>query len=199
MRYWVIAPYDSDQRETFECAWSYDLAHSTIAVGWTELGDASQLSPVELRQKYISTYPRQTKAYVTRDCRTIWSFHHELAIGDRVIARKGTRRIVGVGEVMGAPFYDDSRGRERVGGPGIHFYSNFIPVRWEAREFDLGRPMLQRYTMVEITEHDFAALSQGNPPRGSAGISAVAPSSLSAVDLSPCLYSGQSAACLDRR
>ena len=67
-RNWVIAPYDSGNADLFDTAWDFDLKENTIALGWLEMGDISQLSRDNLESKYRKTYPEQkTKAVITKD------------------------------------------------------------------------------------------------------------------------------------
>ena len=134
-RYWVIAPYDSKKPETFQRAWSYDLAHGTIAVGWKELVDIGQLTKDEITLRYTETYPHITnKGSITRDVNTLWNFLHEISVGDAIIARKGTKKALGRGVVKGAPFYDVTAGKDRVGDPTEYYYPYLIPVEWEVSE-----------------------------------------------------------------
>lgn len=56
-RYWVIAPYDSQRPAIFEAAWSFDTTHGTIAIGWPQLGDPSELDRHELDELHRRTYP----------------------------------------------------------------------------------------------------------------------------------------------
>ncbi len=55
-RIWVIAPYDSGNAELFDTAWAFDLEHNTIALGWSEMGDISQLSRDNLESAFRNTY-----------------------------------------------------------------------------------------------------------------------------------------------
>ncbi|MHA1137779.1 MAG: hypothetical protein ACTSSE_14965 [Candidatus Thorarchaeota archaeon] len=50
-QYWVITPYDSGIYDVFEHAWKYDLANGTITIGWSSMGDISNLSKEELREE----------------------------------------------------------------------------------------------------------------------------------------------------
>jgi hypothetical protein len=125
-RYWVIAPYNSTVPQVFDKAWEYDLQNGTIAVGWTELGDISKLSKLELKSKYIETYGDDiAKGSVTRDVNALWRFYHEVLPG----ARRGTMKVIGIGTITGDPFYDRKKGRERVANLTDNVYANFIPVR----------------------------------------------------------------------
>ncbi len=147
--YWVIAPYDSTFPEVFEHAWSYDKDNSTIAVGWTELGEISELSKSEIREKIEDTYPSMKKGQITRDTNCLWNFYHEVSVGDTVIARQGTKRIIGIGKVTRTAFYDESMGRERLGDES-RYYPHFICVDWKIQEIDFDKIVFSFYTMYKL-------------------------------------------------
>jgi restriction system protein len=165
-RYWVIAPYDSQRPELFDAAWKFDTTNGTIAIGWKELGDPSKLSRQELDDVYSRAFPGKPASVHTKDCNVVWRFHHEISAGDIVIARRGTRRIVGIGTVTGPAYYDEQKGFERVGKLSQDFYSNLIPVDWEPTNIDLGHIVFSFFTMTEISAEKFASLTQptGAPP-----------------------------------
>lgn len=158
-RYWVIAPYDSKKPDIFETAWSYDLAHRTIAVGWKELVDIGRLSKDEITLRYRETYPHITnKGSITRDVNTLWNFLHEISIGDVIIARKGTKKTLGHGIVTGIPIYDVAAGKERVGNLTEDYYPYLIPVDWEISEITYPNIVFSFYTMYEIAEDKYKEL-----------------------------------------
>jgi hypothetical protein len=55
-------------------------------------------------------------------------FYKEIKIGHLVFARKGRRKIIGLGVVTDEPYFDD----KKAGQSNIRGYShpNFLPVRW---------------------------------------------------------------------
>jgi hypothetical protein len=55
-------------------------------------------------------------------------FYKEIKIGHLVFARKGLRKIIGLGVVTDEPYFDD----KKAGQSNIRGYShpNFLPVRW---------------------------------------------------------------------
>jgi restriction system protein len=157
-RYWVIAPYDSTRPELFDKVWEYDLAHGTIAIGWRELWDLSDLADKDdLRSRIEQTYGNRS---ISRDTNAVWAFLHEIEPGDVVIARRGTKRIIGIGEVTGPPFYDETRGAERLGNLSDNWYARFLPVRWEDRQIDFDRIVFSFYTLYEIPEEKYRELTQ---------------------------------------
>jgi len=158
-RYWVIAPYDSTKPNVFETAWAYDVSHKTIAVGWRELVDIGSLSREEIEKQYREKYPQTTnKGSITRDVNTLWNFLHEVSIGDVIIARKGTKKIVGYGNVTGKPYYDIAAAKERVGNSTENYYPYLISVDWTVSEIVYPNIVFSFYTMYEIAEDKYKEL-----------------------------------------
>ena len=157
-RYWVIAPYDSTRPQVFDAAWAYDLANGTIAIGWSELGDVSGLTKKpELVEVFKKVYG--DKQQNARDSNCMWNFYHEINQGDIVIARRGTKRIVGIGTVKEPPFFDEKKGGQRVGNLGEDdYYPNFIKVTWEPKDIAFERIIFSFFTMYEIPEEKYYSL-----------------------------------------
>jgi hypothetical protein len=164
-KYWVIAPYDSTVPEIFDKVWEYDLQNETIALGWVELGDISRLSRSELKAKYVEAYGNSiAKSVVTKDTNALWAFYHEVSPGDVIIARRGTKKIIGIGTVTGVPFYDAEKGRERVANLTDNAYPNFIPVKWNEKEIAFDKIVFSFYTIYGIPEEKYRSLIEGNLP-----------------------------------
>lgn len=158
-RIWIITPYDSEYADLFDIAWAYDLEHNTIAVGWSEMGDISHLSREDLENVYKKTYSdRKTKAVITKDLNALWTFYHEIHEGDVIVARRGRKRILAIGKVVGSPFYDETKGRERLGGKAVDYYTNFMPVAWDNKNIDFDRQVFSFYTIYEISEEKLKSL-----------------------------------------
>lgn len=85
------------------------------------------------------------------------AFYHEISPGDIVITRRGTKRIIGIGTVIGSPFYDEQKGRERVGYLTEEAYSNFLPVKWEKKKERWNLTGLSSL-IYEISEEKYQAL-----------------------------------------
>jgi len=156
-RYWVVAPYFADitspNSVIFDRVWSYDLNHSTIAIGWNSLEDVSILSKPELGLVYRKKYPDSSLSHTTLVVNMIWSFYHEIKPGDIIIARKGRKIIVGIGTVTGMPFYDKEKGIKRVGNSNIYYdYPNFLPVEWENRKKYFENIVFGMSTLYSITQ-----------------------------------------------
>lgn len=47
-RYWVIAPFRSEQQEMFDKVWQFDLSNNVISIGWERVGNVAKMSHDEL-------------------------------------------------------------------------------------------------------------------------------------------------------
>jgi len=160
VRYWVIAPYDSRQGEIFDKAWEYDLREGTIAVGWSKLKNISDMTKPELKSKFEEIYSKE----ITRDINTLWRFFHEISPNDIIIARRGTKRIIGIGRVIAAAFYNVDDGKERVAHSTEKYYSNFIKVQWDkTEEIYFEQIVFSFYTMYEIDKEKYLSLIGEQP------------------------------------
>jgi len=158
-RYLIIAPYNSREEEVFDKVWKYDLDKGTIAIGWTELGNVSKMNQEELQAKVKETYPE--KSY-TRILNSMWKFYHEISVGDIILARKGRKTMLGSGEVVGAPYYDEDKGKERVTDPSARVYSNFINVKWKEEVINFPKQVFSINALYEIPEDKYNSLIKGD-------------------------------------
>lgn len=158
-KYWVIAPYNSMDQEIFDKVWEYDFSNGTIAVGWGDLGNIfkADLNEEEYKKKYIETYGKDRPT----DRWGFWNFYHEISVGDVIIARKGRKKILAVGEVMSLPFYDEIKGRSRVANLTKDFYSNFVNIKWEKKEIDFDKQVFPIFTIWEVPEEKYNSLIKG--------------------------------------
>jgi len=159
-RYWVIAPYDSTRKEIFKKAWEFDISHGTIALGWAKLGNVHSLSLEEYNRKYKETYPTGS----TYDRESFWKYMHEMSIGDKVIARQGRKVALAVGEITDSPYYDEEKGKQRVGYLTDESLSNFIDVHWEEEVIRYPSLVFMINTIQEINESRFNDLVRGIVP-----------------------------------
>ena len=168
--YWVISPYrfkessrpgwarglrpthtDNESENIFEKAWNYDLKNGTIAVGWRELGNVSQLTDKdEFRQRFKEQFPQSGQIQYA-----VWKVYNEISKGDTIVARRGRKKRIGIGTVAGEAFYNEEKGRERVGDLTDDIYPNFIPVKWENKEEkDYDYQFFGMGALYRITDED---------------------------------------------
>ena len=147
MNYWAIAPADYSQRRKFRKCWEYDLAHDIITVGW----DVGVPASYEDLVKIYDAVPRHqewTRWHVLNMLNKFW---FGISEGDRIIARAGLMKMVGIGTVTGRPCFDQNI-------EGCTWGCNVLPVRWDwAGEEDVGRTF-HRYTISKLTEPKFNGL-----------------------------------------
>jgi hypothetical protein len=94
--FWKIAPGD-DAGQWDECP-----EKGFIAIGWDELGDVSGLSRAEFnahRDEQLAKHSDWNK----NEVELVWKFSR-IDDGDRVVANRGTRQVLGIGTVTG-PYY----------------------------------------------------------------------------------------------
>ena len=147
----MIAPYDSSKHEIFDRVWNFDLENGLTAIGWSEVGDPSQLTKNQLKEKFggsLSSF----------DLSAVWSFYHEISVGDVIMARRGTKRVIGVGNVRATAFYDEVKGRQRIANLVGDFSPNFIGVSWEEKEIDFEKQVFTFQTLSEISGKKYMEL-----------------------------------------
>ncbi len=120
-RYWVIAPVESKPPELFDRVWEFDLANNCISIGWSGLGDISQLSKEAIAAKIAIALPDKPASTQSLFTNMNWSFFHEIAPGDMIIARRGRKILAAVGRVT-------SRAVFSPGKSPVHNHSHFIQV-----------------------------------------------------------------------
>ncbi len=157
-RYWVIAPYYSKDTQIFDKVWKYDIENGTIAIGWGELGDISQMTKHEIEVQYKATYKNVANNAAAKDINSLWAFYHEISPGDIIIARRGTKKVIGLGTVTGASFYDEQKGRQRVANLTDNYHPNFLQVKWEEKELSFENIVFSFYAMTEIDSERYKEL-----------------------------------------
>ena len=126
--------------------WEDCLANGYIRLGWDKTGDLSLFdSDDELRAEYEQRFPEDNKSTTTRNVRALRTFR-DLSEGDIVVANKGTKKILGIGEVTGAYRFD----------PGFDEHRHVVDVKWfdtRERAVDFGSSWTS--TVVPIKPDDY--------------------------------------------
>lgn len=157
-RYWVIAPADYRNRDEFDRCWHYDRENGVIAIGW-DLGGAPR-SQEHLEELFRSTAEREN--WTRHGLHMLTKFWFEIQPGDRIIARAGRNRIVGIGEVQGKAYYDADEERRT-------WSSNFLPVRWDdTEERDFPDIVFGMQTVYELPKARFDELTSSDQTAGTA-------------------------------
>lgn len=125
MTTWAIAPFEARDGQAFDDVWAFDLANNVVSIGWHELGDISGLARSDLLSKVISTYTKVPLATQTLFANMLWTFCHEIKVGDTVVARRGRKALVGIGRVTGPASYSPGRNPTTT-------HPHFLPVQWDS-------------------------------------------------------------------
>lgn len=125
---WIIAPWNN-QRPHWDEIWQYDSTNNLISLGWSWLGDAISFRQEKLLKARIKELkPATEKDSVGRIYRKINFFINEIQQGDTIIARKGLKEAIGIGECTGPAFFSEIKAINS----GIQLYDHklFLPVKW---------------------------------------------------------------------
>ena len=159
VRFWVIPPTGFGNREEFERVWEYARDNGIISIGFGwNMGDAASLSLEEMESRYLSDRGERVSRHTLHQ---VFKFWNDIKPGDRIVARGGRKRIVGVGTVQGAPFYDSTRMQET----GLTDHRCFLPVQWDsgdsAIEKEFPNIVFGMQTVCELEETRFEELTNG--------------------------------------
>lgn len=100
--------------------WLQCLEEGIISIGWNEVGDITQYPDYEeFKSAFIEKVPLADNKKVTK-ANEVWQFYN-LKHGDKVIANKGTSKILGIGTVTKGYEYRDD----------IEPYKHVVYVDWE--------------------------------------------------------------------
>jgi hypothetical protein len=166
-RYWVIAPYHADDPEGWEQVWDFDLKNGIISIGWTELGDVRSLSEEEVCSKVEQVFDYDSQISSKNAARMVYRFYHSIQPGDRVIARRGTKRLAAVGTVKSAAYFDATKNKATV--KLKHPYGHHIDVAWDLapRDVSFERIVFGLQTLHEFSEEKYLSITDPVPDVGS--------------------------------
>ncbi len=163
-RYWVIAPHNWELPEIWERVWKFDLSNSVISIGWNELDNISSFDEDRLKAAVDSMYSKDSASTRGRFFGMLWNFFHNIQVGDVVIARKGRKRIAGIGKVTKTAYYEHLKNVEMTGKE--HGHSNYLGVDWAKtpRDLEFSRMIFGIQALYEITENQFSELLPDSLP-----------------------------------
>lgn len=117
--YWQIAPGEQAR------LWKDFVDEGIVCVGWEEAGDLSEIESQDSLMKHLKkSYPAWSQNRIAANTALLWKFL-SLRPRDFVVANRGRREIIGLGQVIGDYEYDTSREE----------YRHTIRVNW----FDTSR------------------------------------------------------------
>lgn len=153
VRNWVIAPNSFEDKKQFERVWEYCHKENIISIGFGwNIGDATSLTWDEI----VDRYEKLGESVSEHALRQILMFWNEIKPGDRIIARGGRKKIVGVGTVQGAPFFDPDKMKE-AGEPN---HKSILPVQWDMTfEKEFPNIVFGLQTIYELPADKFEELT----------------------------------------
>jgi restriction system protein len=121
------------------------------------------MSREELAAAIDAHYPDKPPTTRALYANMIWNFYHEISQGDFVIARRGLKTLVAVGEVVRTAFY-------APGKSPVNEHPNYMEIAWSLPPRNKTYPTLvfQRRTVVELPEQKYSMLLEGNAPAAEA-------------------------------
>jgi len=102
--YWTIGAGDSASE------WSDWLANNHITIGWDALGDLKNFeNKSDLTNVFKSLYKKEKVDTPRNDILACWEFSNLLKPNDIIFVKKGIKKLLGMGRVIGEYQFDDSR------------------------------------------------------------------------------------------
>ena len=134
-RYWLIAPGEGANY------WDDWIRGGIATIGWPFLGDLTTKDRKTI-QAEIDAEAGDGKAH-TNNSLCCWQFGHEMSIGDVVIAKSGTRDLLGLGFADGEYAFGDACGHHK----------HYRKVRWIKTGNFKSQVVLDRKTLTDITPY----------------------------------------------
>ena len=137
VRYWLYSPGERASN------WKRDVETGTMALGWDFLGDFTQYNDESLLAKFQERY-NDTSSHKNDKC-AILDFANKMKIGDVIIAKRGTDKIIGKGIVQSDYYYDES----------LEKYKNLREVEWtDVGEWEHRPGKAVVKTLTDITMYE---------------------------------------------
>lgn len=135
-----------------------------VAIGWGELGDLREVSREEFDER-LDRLVEEKEGWTRAGAEQVWRFS-QIPVGARVVANDGTRKVLGIGTVIGDYEFVDGSGIDvdTDGGSLPHR----LPVRWD----DLNERAVERggwrKTLIKLKAADFEEIlaAVGEPSEG---------------------------------
>lgn len=86
------------------------LKSNVIAIGWKEIGDLSliEANREAFRERYSQAYPDSKKGSIATGAGMLYRFCHDVQVGDYIVFPSKIDKMINIGIVQGAYFYDAS-------------------------------------------------------------------------------------------
>jgi hypothetical protein len=166
-RFWVIAPFDYQERDVWNKVWEYDLKHGIISLGWDSSLCRDDISSLH-KEQLLALYRKQNRdvsdVEAQMRCGMLYQFY-QVKPGDRVIARRGRKEVAAIGTVKSEAYYYDLNKRREARDayhPGTPF-AHHLDVEWKDGPRDITFPnmVFGMQTIHKISEEKVRALTQG--------------------------------------
>jgi hypothetical protein len=158
IRYWKIAPGENARK------WEMCRDTGVIAIGWNEVGDVSNMSQTEFDTQLNKL------EWAGKGAEQVWKFAH-IDEGDRIIANRGTKEMIGIGTVIGSYYFE----------PGKE-YGHRLSVEWD----DLTPRQIEEpswvKTLIELNNEKFNTILDASPILTTPGLNLKYPLSQLATD-----------------
>ena len=135
---WVISPGQNAKY------WQNFQDEGIISIGWDSLGDLSQYtSKEEIAENLKDFQDEDEDTNPTNQALACFEFCHQIKKGDYVYAKQGTKKILGVGEVISDYIFDESKPTHR----------NIRKVKWlKIQDYELDHKIAQK-TLTDFTKY----------------------------------------------
>jgi len=145
--FWKIAP-GADARN-----WERCRNGGYIALGWDELGDVSKLTKKEFQEKN-TRLAKESSDWGKNGGLPVWKFK-DIKEGDKIVANRGTREVVGIGTVTGEYYFVENED-----------HGHRLQVDWEDTRRRQVNENGWRKTLVELNAQKFEEIcnSESIPP-----------------------------------
>lgn len=139
-----------------------DQTNNTISIGWSALGDVSKMDRQTLTNAVAQAFPSSPLATKSLFANMIWAFHHEIAPGDIVLARRGRKTLAAVGTVTKAAYYAPGK-NPLLSAPG-NSHSSFIDVAWQdqPRNKVFNSIVFPMHTLSEFSDTQYHNILEGS-------------------------------------
>jgi len=108
---------------------------------------------------YLDKGESWIKHNITRLTNALWNFYNLIKKGDIIIARKGTKKLIGIGEVIGGAYYNLEEGLIRT--PNTNdIYCNFIQIKWNSQIIEYENIVFSTFTIYKIDLDKFNELTE---------------------------------------
>jgi len=143
-RYWKIAPGEN--------AWNWEACKNGgfISIGWEETGDISGMERQEFDDRCKALLDEHPD-WGPKGIEQVWDFA-QIRVGDRIIANRGTKEVIGIGTVTGPYTFV----------PEIT-HGHHLPVQWDDIQ---TRPIKKGHwvrTMIELNQKEFEEVTRIPP------------------------------------